>query len=158
MRKSKSLKLIHRARCKSVAPKFRYRLSASSVPAAAAGNTGAFCTRRTAVPVFMGRISPVLDACTQLILLDPDGKQAAARSRICIAGVSIIERAGWIRQHGIRVIICGAVSDFFYTLLKEAGVELICGIAGNIDDVIDAYRKGALAEPRFRMPGLDSFD
>ncbi len=103
----------------------------------------------------MGRVSPVLDACTQLILLEPDGKQETARRKIHMKGASIFERASQMLELGIGGIICGTVSDAFYNLLREAGIDLVCGIAGDVDDVIDAYRSGSLDKPRFRMPGFE---
>jgi predicted Fe-Mo cluster-binding NifX family protein len=103
----------------------------------------------------MGRVSPVLDACTQLILLEPDGKQETARRKIRMTGASIFERVSQIHEIGIGVIICGTVSDTFYYLLRQAGIDLVCRIAGDIDDVIDAYRSGSLDTPRFRMAGFE---
>jgi predicted Fe-Mo cluster-binding NifX family protein len=47
------------------------------------------------------------------------------------------------------------VSDTFFNLLHEAGIKLVCNIAGDMDDVIDAYRNGTLGDTRFRMPGSD---
>jgi predicted Fe-Mo cluster-binding NifX family protein len=111
--------------------------------------------RRAAVPVFMGRVSPVLDTCTQLFMLESDGKKKTARKTIPMKGSSIFERTGEIQKLGIGAIICGAVSDSFYNLLRDADIDLVCGITGDIDDVIDAYRNGTLEQPRFRMPGSD---
>lgn len=68
---------------------------------------------------------------------------------------SIFERTRDIQRLGIGVIICGAVGDSFYNLLREAGIDLVCGITGDIDEVIEAYHKGTLEQPRFRMPGSD---
>lgn len=56
---------------------------------------------------------------------------------------------------GIRLIICGAVGEAFCNLLHEADIDLVCGIRGDIYEVIDAYRNGALSHVRFRMPGFD---
>lgn len=67
---------------------------------------------------------------------------------------SLPERAIEMKKLGIGLIICGAVSDLFYNLLREAGIDLVCGITGDIDEVIDAYRKGTLEHARFRMPGF----
>jgi predicted Fe-Mo cluster-binding NifX family protein len=105
------------------------------------------------MPVFLGRVSPVLDTCTQLLLLDSDGKTETMRRKIPMKGSSIFERAREIRRLGIEVIICSAVGHSFYNLLREAGIELVCGITGDIEDVINAHRDGALDHPRFRMPG-----
>jgi predicted Fe-Mo cluster-binding NifX family protein len=110
---------------------------------------------RTAVPVFRGRVSPVLDTCTRLCLLESDGKQANARRTISVTPASLLDRVREIQKLGIGVIICGAVSDSFYNLLRDADIDLICGITGDIDEVIDAYRRGTLDHPCFRMPGSD---
>jgi predicted Fe-Mo cluster-binding NifX family protein len=111
--------------------------------------------QRAAVPSFMGRVSPVLDTCTQLCLLDPKGQGAVACWTIPVHGASLYQRVFEIRQLGIGLIICGAVSELFETLLREAEVRLIPGIAGDLDDVITAYCSGTLNDPRFRMPGSD---
>jgi hypothetical protein len=110
---------------------------------------------RTAIPVYLGRVSPVLDTCTQLCVLATDGTQAAARPPIHLKGGSIFERVEEIRTLGIDRIICGAVSESFFNLLKEAGVDLICGITGDAGEVAEAYRNGLLKQGRFRMPGAE---
>lgn len=68
-------------------------------------------------------------------------------------GASVYERVRELNNLGVGLVICGAVSEVFFNLLREAEIEPVCGIAGDVDEVIDAYRSGALAQPRFRMPG-----
>lgn len=110
---------------------------------------------RTAVPTFNGRVSPVLDTCKKLCVLESGGKQGVAKRTIPMKAGSIYERAGEIKKLGIRVVICGAVSEAFYNLLREAGIDLVCGITGDIDEVVAAHRNGTLNHPRFRMPGSE---
>jgi len=109
----------------------------------------------TAIPVFRGRISPVLDTCTQLTLLLPSRKQPSPRSTVALKNNSIFERADEIKSLGVGVVICGAVSSAFYNLLIKKGIELVCGITGDIEEVIAAYRSGTLSNVRFRMPGAE---
>lgn len=111
--------------------------------------------RRTAVPVFMGRVSPVLDTCTQLLVMESSGKNEMVSRTITIKGGSIFERTRELLKLGVKAVICGAVSGAFFNLLSEAGIKLVCNIAGDMDDVIDAYRNGTLVDARFRMPGSD---
>ena len=133
-----------------------YRRLLQAPPSAASAGCGRFAgIHRTAVPVFLGRVSPVLDTCTQLLLLDSTGKTETVPTTIPMKGSSIFERAREIQRLGIGVIICGAVGDFFYNLLREAEIDLVCGITGDIDEVIEAYRNGTLEQPQFRMPGSD---
>ena len=118
-------------------------------------SAGASLMRRTAVPIFMGRVSPVLDTCTQLLVVESGGKEAITRRMIPIKGGSLFERARELHKLGVGGIICGAVSDAFFNLLRESDIEMVCSIAGDVDDVIDAYRNGVLEQARFRMPGSD---
>lgn len=110
---------------------------------------------RTAVPTFNGRVSPVLDTCRELCVLEAGGKQGVVKGMIPLKAGSIYERAGEIKKLGIGVIICGAVSEAFYNLLREAGIELICGITGGTDEVLAAHHNGTLNQARFRMPGSE---
>jgi len=132
-----------------------HRLSQPEPPRELFGARPASEFLRTAVPVFNGRVSPVLDTCTQLYLLESSGKQCTASRRVPMKGMSIFERAGEIKKIGIQVIICGAVSEAFYHLLSEADIDLVCGITGDIDEVVAAHRNGTLGHARFRMPGSE---
>ena len=107
------------------------------------------------MPTFNGRVSPVLDACTQLCVLESGGKEGAVYRTVPMKAASIFERTNHIKKLGIRVIICGAVSEAFYNLLRDAGIELVCGITGDIDEVVAAHRSGNLGQARFRMPGSE---
>jgi len=103
----------------------------------------------------MGRVSPVLDTCTQIGILESGRNQEIVLRTVPVKGNSIYERAGEIKKLGVGVIICGAVSDAFFNLLKESYIDLVCGISGDVEDVIEAYFKGTLVQARFRMPGSD---
>lgn len=109
----------------------------------------------TAVPIFRGRVSPVLDTCTQLRFVESGSRLTATQKTVTFKGNTIFERAAEIKKLGIGLIICGALSDAFYNLLRQADIDLTCGITGNIDEVIEAHRNGTLAQARFRMPGSE---
>lgn len=136
-------------------PKAHNRLAQGSMPLPASGRALSAGFPRTAIPVFMGRVSPVLDTCTQLGLLEPGRKRKITCQTIPVKGKSIFERADEIKKLGVLVVICGAVSDALYNLLKESNIDLVCGITGDIEDVIDAYRNRTLTQARFRMPGSE---
>jgi predicted Fe-Mo cluster-binding NifX family protein len=40
-----------------------------------------------------------------------------------------------------------------YDMLNNRGMEVIWGIAGPVNEVLQAYRSDRLAEARFQMPG-----
>jgi predicted Fe-Mo cluster-binding NifX family protein len=125
------------------------------IPSKRSSTAGPLDVRRIALPVFLGRVSPVLDTCDHLFLLETGDKKQTAHRTVSLKGLSIYERTSEIKKLGIRFIICGAVSESFYNLLREAGIDLRYGIRGEIDEVIQAYRNGKLDQPKFRMPGSD---
>ena len=103
----------------------------------------------------MGRVSPVLDTCTRLCLLESGNGEEIRRKTLIVRGNTSFERAEEIKKLGVCVVICGAVSNVFYNLLKERYVDMVCGITGDINEVIAAYRGGTLGQARFRMPGAE---
>lgn len=119
------------------------------------GMTRSSEARRIAVPIFNGRVSPVLDTCTQLCMVESSGASPAANRTLPMKSSSIYERSGEMIKYGVQIIICGAVSEAFYNLLTEAGIDLVCGVTGDVDEVIAAHRNGTLNQPRFRMPGTE---
>ncbi len=118
-------------------------------------DAGGSINHPVAVPVFMGRVSPVLDTCTRLCLVDVKQKTDQSPKSIPLKSATIFDRTAELKTLGVRTIICGAVSDAFYNLLREAGMDLVCGITGDVNEVIEAYSSGTLEQPRFRMPGSE---
>jgi predicted Fe-Mo cluster-binding NifX family protein len=50
--------------------------------------------------------------------------------------------AGFLKGAGVDVVICGGIGDGAKKML--AGLELISGVEGNIDDAVSAYLSGRL--------------
>ena len=72
-----------------------------------------------------------------------------------VGATTMSGRAQELMHLGVSVIVCGALSDPFFRLLKERGIRMICGIAGDVDVVVAAFLEGTLARPCFLMPGAD---
>jgi predicted Fe-Mo cluster-binding NifX family protein len=114
--------------------------------------------KRIAIPVYRSRVSPVLDTCTRLLLIDLRGGRETARVEIRVAGDSLFERTDMLRQHRVDAVICAGISQQLYDLLRAAGIALITGIAGNIEQVRAGYVTDRLEHPSFHMPGADRGD
>ena len=108
---------------------------------------------RIAIPVYKSRISPVFDSCTRLLLIDLDQNHEIDRSEILCEGLSEIERLKLLKNSGVCTVICGGISDGFFKLIATADIRMITGIAGEVNQVLNAFRNDRLGEPRFFMPG-----
>jgi len=95
----------------------------------------------------------VLDTCMTLLLLKEGEK--ADTVHISTDDISLVARTSQFRNLAIDTIICGAVSEQFFNLLRQSGINVIMGICGNIDEVIAAHHNGLLGTAKFRMPGFE---
>jgi len=105
------------------------------------------------IPVFQSRVSPVFDTCTTVLVIKFEQDREIERGETYLDELSLTDRANILLKLNITVLICGGISDVLYNMLKNAGIRLISGIAGRVDQVFDAFISGHLDEPRFYMPG-----
>lgn len=105
-------------------------------------------TPQAAVPVFQGRVAPVLDTCTHLLVLGPEPR------RLPLACKGLADRVEMLQTLGVQVVICGALSQQLAALLAEKKIQVICGIAGDVPEVVRAYHRNRLHLPCFHLPGF----
>lgn len=108
---------------------------------------------RIALPIFQARISPVLDACRDLMVIDIEDGQEERRMTVSLVEMSCEERCAAIAGRKIDTVICAGISDRMSCHLENRGIHLVSGIAGSIDRIVAAYCQGRLWEERYLMPG-----
>ena len=108
---------------------------------------------RIAIPIFHNRVSPVLDTCTRLLITDFEGKDGVERREISFDLYSPLERFEIVKKLNPDVIICCGISEVFDRMLQSAGIRLISGIAGDVEQVVEAFLCNRIDDPCFRMPG-----
>lgn len=108
---------------------------------------------RVAIPIWEGRISPVLDAAERLWICDLDGGGAGSQRVVEFRAQEIGQRTEELRSLGIGTLLCGALSRPLHNLLLSAGIAVIPWLTGAVDEVLAAYSNGRLDLDRFRLPG-----
>lgn len=103
-----------------------------------------------ALPVWQGRVSPVLDVATHWHLRSGDGGMPR---EIALPPAPAAELAHALRDLGVRVILCGGVSDGLLHVLESAGIRVVPHLCGPVGAVVGAYLRGRLGSPRLAMPG-----
>lgn len=68
-------------------------------------------------------------------------------------GMTPVQRVELLKRVGVQGLICAGISGFCLSLLRGAGIEVLNGVVGEIEDVMEAYRRGSILQERFRMPG-----
>ena len=109
---------------------------------------------RIAIPIFRHRVSPLLDTCTRLLIIDYEGQAEVDRRELAFDMYSTSERFEIVKKLNPDAVICCGISDVFDRMLQGAGIRLICGIAGDVQQVAEAFLCNGLDAPCFRMPGF----
>lgn len=108
---------------------------------------------KVALTVCENRISPVFDCAQLLLIVDVVGNSATDRHLESFCYESPFSRATRLSELGVKVLICGAVSDSFATMIETYDIRIIPFVAGPVEEVLDAYLMGRLFDSKFRMPG-----
>ena len=108
---------------------------------------------RVAIPVFESRVSPVLDSCQRMVVVDIEKGSEIRRQELILNKMSIHERIEVMARWGIRKIICAGVSDVMCRFIAGKNIALVSGIAGELEKIINAYICNRLNDECFLMPG-----
>lgn len=108
---------------------------------------------RIGIPVWNGRVSPVLDCAGRLLVVESDGGGLGGRRELEIVGATVNARANSLAAAGVDVLVCAGVSTPLAETLGSCGLRIISGVAGDVEDVLVALVAGDVEAPRFAMPG-----
>ena len=108
---------------------------------------------KVALTVWNGRISPVFDVSRKILVLDIRNGVVTDRREEPIEGIDPAQKAGKLAEWQVRELICGAVSRPLAGLFAAYGIRTIPFIAGDAEEVIEAYLARKLPNRSMAMPG-----
>lgn len=108
---------------------------------------------KLAIPVWENKVSPVLDTASRLLVVEVKEAGDVSRFEIFLDERDLSRRCMRIQGLGIDTLLCGAVTRHFADMLEASGIDLIPGISGQPDEVLDACFQGKLAHAKYLMPG-----
>lgn len=108
-----------------------------------------------AIPIWEGKVSPVFDTASRLLVLHMDEREEKSRFETYLDEHDIPRKCARVQGLGVDVLICGAISGHFRRLLGACGIQVIPWISGPAEDVLDAFKKGVLLNSDYRMPGCE---
>ncbi|MBW2099765.1 MAG: NifB/NifX family molybdenum-iron cluster-binding protein [Deltaproteobacteria bacterium] len=111
-----------------------------------------------ALSVWENRISPVFDSARMLLITDLENKVVTGRYYEPFSSEVPMKRAAKLSDLGVKILICGAVSQPLAHMIEGYGIRIIPFVRGKVDQVLRAYLKEVLSTPNFRMPGCKDRD
>jgi predicted Fe-Mo cluster-binding NifX family protein len=108
---------------------------------------------KVAITVWQDRVSSVLDFSQRLVVMELEDGRETSRTEIDVAERSAFAKLARLRDLGINVLICGAVSQPLAAAALACGIRLLPYVTGRVDDVLKAYGTGQLSQPQFALPG-----
>jgi len=110
-----------------------------------------------AIPTWNGRVSPVFDSASRLLVVEAGEEGECSRFETDISGDFLPGKIMRLSGLGIDTLICGAISRPVAYMITTAGIKLIPWISGQVEDVLQAFLKGSLFDRQFMMPGCASY-
>jgi len=102
--------------------------------------------------IVVSAIAPGLDAevdprfgrCQYFIIVDPDTMQfeAVENSSAMASGGAGISTAQMITGKGVKAVLTGNCGPNAYQVLSAAGIKVITGVTGKVEDAIEGYKSG----------------
>lgn len=100
------------------------------------------------------RIAPVFDVAQWIQLVETDTGQIINQNRASVAGETPSQKASRLAELEVGILVCGAISRPMQAVITAYGIEVIPFIAGNLQEVIQAWLCGKLAgSNEYLMPG-----
>jgi predicted Fe-Mo cluster-binding NifX family protein len=111
---------------------------------------------RVAIPFWQGRVSPVFDEASRILLVDISDRQEQHRQQEFLSEQNPFERARLLPKLGVDLLICGMISQTQQAAISSAGIRIIPHICGSMEDVIAALLEDRIECSELRMPGCGS--
>jgi len=108
---------------------------------------------KIAIPTWNGRVSPVFDTASRLLVVEVGKEGECSRFETDISEHFLPSKSIRLTGLGIDTLICGAISRPLAYMITTAGIKLIPWISGQVEEVVQAFLTGTLFDPRFIMPG-----
>jgi predicted Fe-Mo cluster-binding NifX family protein len=113
-------------------------------------------TMKIAIPNWNGRVSPVFDTASRILVVEAKDGDEYSRFETDISEHFLPSKIMGLTGLGITTLICGAISRPLAFMVTTAGISLIPWISGTVEDVLKAFLSGTLFDLRFMMPGSPS--
>lgn len=106
-----------------------------------------------AIPIWQGRVSPVLDAATRVLVVTRRRGVDMQRREVLLGPLEHELLARSIAELRINIVLCAALSEVLFRALRQRGIRVRSHLCGEVEVLLRAFYRRQLTIDEFRMPG-----
>ncbi|MCM8900246.1 NifB/NifX family molybdenum-iron cluster-binding protein [Caldicoprobacter algeriensis] len=99
---------------------------------------------RYAISADQGYVSPHFGRCEKYVLIDIENRKVTTSRVIDNPGHSPGFIPRFLHDQGVNCILCGGIGKQAIQLLEEYGIDVITGVEGSVEEVIQKLLAGTL--------------
>jgi predicted Fe-Mo cluster-binding NifX family protein len=101
---------------------------------------------KIAIPLFGSRVSPRFGCEPEILIVDIEERKETNRQRFPTTGLGIPQRISLLSSLSVDTLICGGIDIFCLRSLSGRGFQVISGVIGEADEVLNCFLSGKLRE------------
>ncbi|TSA21373.1 dinitrogenase iron-molybdenum cofactor biosynthesis protein [bacterium] len=107
-----------------------------------------------AFAVWNNRIAPVFDVAHRVCIVNVESGRVIGEREISLEKGTNSQRALRLAELGVHTLVCGAISRQLLATMKAYGIDVVSSVAGECDEVLQAYLTGGVELQGFSIPAL----
>ena len=108
---------------------------------------------KTAFAIWDNRIAPVFDVARQIHIVESEAGQIVGEATGHFNSDIPAQKALRLAELSINTLICGAISQSLQMMLTGYGIQVIPFVAGELQEIMQAWLSGRLRPNSYAMPG-----
>ncbi|CAM3551202.1 hypothetical protein VA7868_03942 [Vibrio aerogenes CECT 7868] len=108
---------------------------------------------KAAFTIWNDRISPVFDVAGHILLVDVNHPKGMTAGEVLSLPQKTADKLTFLCNQEVNVLVCGAISQPLLHAVKSCRIQVFPFCAGDISELVSAWKSGELVQARFAMPG-----
>lgn len=108
---------------------------------------------KAAFACWQDRIAPLFDTARLAWTVEATAGAITGREEIHLTPGLPLHGIQQLAERQVEVLVCGAISRSLQDLVASYGIDLVPFVAGELDEIIEAWLRGGLQRGAFAMPG-----
>jgi predicted Fe-Mo cluster-binding NifX family protein len=100
--------------------------------------------REIAICSFQNRVCPRFDLTREILIFDADRSQVERFEKVDVSEVSPEKIVNMLEERKVHVVISGGIQERFQEMFRRKDIDVIWGVVGEVDDVVEGYTRGVL--------------